>query len=95
MGEKCECGARQRGPKKQWSPFADGSFRLSADDTVWILRPTPRSKYPWLLSGGDGITQEVTARDAAEAQSRAEFWLDISRLFPRPLSATPTTNVGT
>ncbi|GAA4529713.1 hypothetical protein [Amycolatopsis samaneae] len=83
MGEKCECGGRNRVPRKKWSPFADGTFRLSVDDTAWILRPTPRGRYPWLLSGG-GVTQEVNARDAAEAQSRAELWLDITTLVPLP-----------
>lgn len=65
----------------RWYPLGDGSFRLSVGSGAWTLEPTPRGKYPWLLSDGAGVVQEIGPPDAEAARTMAEFWVEVSRGF--------------
>ena len=76
---ECKCEKQQRLPKKRWHPLGDGSFRLSHDDSVWLLVPTPKNKYPWLLRRTNGTEQQIGAKDVRAAQAMAEFDIEITR----------------
>lgn len=79
-------------PIKRWTALDRQTFRLKWRGMTWTLAATPRAKYPWLLSDGDGATQEIGQRDTADAQGMAEFWLEVNSLYgslaaPKPVRA--------
>ncbi|MEV6876997.1 hypothetical protein [Amycolatopsis sp. NPDC051128] len=84
----CTCAKLEhRIPKKRWNPLGDGSFRLSQNDSVWLLIPTPNAKYPWLLRRNDGAEQEIGAKGTRSAKAMAEFDIEISRYIGRGTGA--------
>ena len=70
-------------PSKHWIPLPEGGYLIPWNGMSWTLTRTPRSRYPWVLTSRDGQTQEIGEPGDADAQAKAELWLDLSR-FPYP-----------
>ena len=67
--------------KAHWRAVDRDTHWVTCDGVRWTLVATPDSKYPWLLSSPEGVTQEIGPPDIHAARAMAELWLNINTLY--------------
>ncbi|GAB3583610.1 hypothetical protein GCM10027445_58630 [Amycolatopsis endophytica] len=66
------------GPKQRWTTVNREAHRVYWQGGRWTLRATPGHKYPWRLTNGEGVHQDIGVADLVAARAMAEFWLDVT-----------------